>query len=427
MQSRLDFRPERRNALRHLRRILQDVPPRRPVLPDYDFDRPTNEAHRVQGKEVFGRFADIRSKLDFDYHGSYDEQRQLLQDEIILDTVGKGTRHLRPWVIFTAGAMGAGKGRTIEWLSNEGYFPIPDIVHVDPDVFRTELPEWAGYLAHNKAQAGRMTHRESGYSVEIATEAALRQMKHVWVDGSLRDADWYSEVFATLRVRHPQYRIAIIHVSASWEKVLARATSRAEATGRVVPEDDLRNSFDAVPTAVRRLSPVADFTVHILNEDSVPELQEINVGEACASRLDWDELRLRFADMDELSGKCQPMAEKHLQKLLKEHTFLLFGASYCSYSRKVLTLLQDVPEAKNPHVVDLDLLTAKGGVDGGAGVALRLELERLVGKSTVPQVFFGGEHLGGYDDVHRLWASGELAKRASRLKPATPPESTATA
>ena len=32
-----------------------------------------------------------------------------------------------------------------------------------------------------------LTHREAGYCLEIAQEAALQARKHVWVDSSLRD------------------------------------------------------------------------------------------------------------------------------------------------------------------------------------------------------------------------------------------------
>jgi glutaredoxin 3 len=39
---------------------------------------------------------------------------------------------------------------------------------------------------------------------------------------------------------------------------------------------------------------------------------------------------------------------------------------------------------------------------------LRVEMERLSGRRTVPQIFIGGKPIGGYDDALSLDASGEL-------------------
>ena len=37
------------------------------------------------------------------------------------------------------------------------------------------------------------------------------------------------------------------------------------------------------------------------------------------------------------------------------------------------------------------------------------KLEKLTGRETVPQIFIDGKHLGGYDDLVVLEASGKLA------------------
>ena len=43
----------------------------------------------------------------------------------------------------------------------------------------------------------------------------MAERKHVWVDGSLRDGAWYTHVFKRIKREHPQYSIAIFHVTAS--------------------------------------------------------------------------------------------------------------------------------------------------------------------------------------------------------------------
>jgi Zeta toxin len=46
----------------------------------------------------------------------------------------------------TAGAMGAGKSHVIQWMSANGCFPLPDIVQIDPDLFKIGFPEWDAYV-----------------------------------------------------------------------------------------------------------------------------------------------------------------------------------------------------------------------------------------------------------------------------------------
>ena len=55
-------------------------------------------------------------------------------------------------------------------MSQMGYFPLPDIVTIDPDLFKTSFPEWPQYLKHRPETAGSLTRKESGYLVEIAQE-----------------------------------------------------------------------------------------------------------------------------------------------------------------------------------------------------------------------------------------------------------------
>ncbi len=38
----------------------------------------------------------------------------------------------------------------------------------------------------------------------------------------------------------------------------------------------------------------------------------------------------------------------------------------------------------------------------------RLEMEKLSGRRTVPQIFIGDRHVGGFDDLKVLYESGQL-------------------
>lgn len=59
------------------------------------------------------------------------------------------------------------------------------------------------------------------------------------------------------------------------------------------------------------------------------------------------------------------------------------------------------------------LLSSKGApyeeIDVGADPALRAAMtQRAGGRRSVPQIFIGGEHVGGYDDLHALDRAGKL-------------------
>ena len=147
---------------------------------------------------------------------------------MIESVVAAGEAQRHPWLIYTAGAMGAGKSRTIGWMSEQGYFPLSQIVHLDPDMFKTHFPEWQGYLSTAMSEAGSRTRRESGYLVEIAQQAAMAARKHVWVDGSLRDGEWYASELQRLREAHPGYRRDRLRQSGRRRRARARAPPRRD-------------------------------------------------------------------------------------------------------------------------------------------------------------------------------------------------------
>jgi len=90
----------------------------------------TEENNRSKDMNFYGPFAHIRKTLDYTYHSNYTKQRQVFQDSIIeefLESVSLTdvngdvcTTPTEPWVVFSAGAMGAGKGYTINELVTKG-------------------------------------------------------------------------------------------------------------------------------------------------------------------------------------------------------------------------------------------------------------------------------------------------------------------
>jgi glutaredoxin 3 len=49
-------------------------------------------------------------------------------------------------------------------------------------------------------------------------------------------------------------------------------------------------------------------------------------------------------------------------------------------------------------------------IDVGAAPGLRSEMERLSRRHTVPQIWIGSRHVGGFDDLDALHGAGELTQ-----------------
>jgi len=235
----------------------------------------SEENNKSDDMNFYGRFSHIRKTLDYSYHSNYRKERQWLQDTIIEEMLecveitdingNTCTTPTEPWLVFTAGAMGAGKSYTINSLVDDGRFPLLAFVLVDPDEIRRQLPEYSYFVEHNPELAGELTRKEAGYMAEILTLAGLQAGKNVMVDGSLRDSDWYQIYFAQLRREYDGIRIAILHIDAPRDAVIQRAKERGEATGRVIPMKTLLMALEQVPRSVKILGPLADYFCKLNN------------------------------------------------------------------------------------------------------------------------------------------------------------------
>jgi len=73
----------------------------------------------------------------------------------------------------------------------------------------------------------------------------------------------------------------------------------------------------------------------------------------------------------------------------------IYTGSFCGFCSAALRLL----EIKG---VDYDEIKVSRSAD------LRVEMEQRSGRHTVPQIFVGDQHVGGYDDLADLEQRGEL-------------------
>ena len=99
--------------------------------------------------------------------------------------------------------------------------------------------------------------------------------------------------------------------------------------------------------------------------------------------------------------------KERVKELVLGHTVVLFSKSYCPFCTKVKALFAKLG-AEQITAIELDQ-----DKDGPAIQAVLLE---VTGQGTVPNVFVGGQHIGGNDDAQAKAASGELQTMLSTAK-----------
>lgn len=73
----------------------------------------------------------------------------------------------------------------------------------------------------------------------------------------------------------------------------------------------------------------------------------------------------------------------------------IYTGALCGYCAMAKRLLDSKAVAYQEIPVDMD-------------VARRAEMEQRSGRRTVPQIFIGAQHIGGYDDLAALERAGKL-------------------
>ncbi|KAE9414747.1 hypothetical protein Angca_006944, partial [Angiostrongylus cantonensis] len=83
------------------------------------------------------------------------------------------------------------------------------------------------------------------------------------------------------------------------------------------------------------------------------------------------------------------------------HKVVIYSKTYCSYSQKLKKLLTPYP-IKDLKIVELD--------EQKEMEPMQMVLERITGRSTVPQLFIGGDFVGGHDEIRAIEERGDLRR-----------------
>lgn len=108
----------------------------------------------------------------------------------------------------------------------------------------------------------------------------------------------------------------------------------------------------------------------------------------------------------------QPDARGWVQSVAsdRERPVVVFGVVWCGFCRAAMNLLE---AAGTPYrYIDTE---DRAQLEGVAPVQVRTALRDLTGSRTVPQVFIGGEAIGGATELYAELRSGRLADRLNAL------------
>ncbi|KAF9624521.1 hypothetical protein IFM89_011634 [Coptis chinensis] len=105
-------------------------------------------------------------------------------------------------------------------------------------------------------------------------------------------------------------------------------------------------------------------------------------------------------------GEHQPdMALSKAKTIVSSNPVVVFSKTYCGYCTKVKQLFLQLGASYN--IVELDIESD--------GDEIQTALATWTGQRTVPNVFIGGDHIGGCDAVLAMHKQGKLVPRLNEV------------
>ena len=107
----------------------------------------------------------------------------------------------------------------------------------------------------------------------------------------------------------------------------------------------------------------------------------------------------------------KPEIEELVHKTIAEQPVVMFALEWCEFCWSVRKMFDQAGIAY--HSVDLDSVAYQKDNLGGD---MRVVLRKLTGAPTIPQIFVGGEHVGGATETFDAFNDGSLKERMSKAE-----------
>ena len=169
--------------------------------------------------------------------------------------------------ILTMGAPASGKSSALAGIDTSKY------VKVDPDGLMEHIPEYKASIADKDNTfkgAANMAHTEAADIGDRVIEGALKNGNHVVIDGTGFNKDSMIKRIKMLQEQGYRVHVAMPHLSV--EDGMQRLLSRADKTGRLVPEDFARKAYAGIPKNFFDIAKAADTSALFDNSGKEPRL-----------------------------------------------------------------------------------------------------------------------------------------------------------
>ena len=195
--------------------------------------------------------------------GEYTPVRKKLHEEIyakFLDHVPTVPENQKPTAIVTMGGPAAGKTTLVKHVQSN----FNDFAVVNPDDVKEELPEYQKGINLGEKDGKTVSARDAAFLVhnessDVAIEIqklAIEQRKNIILDGTGKNVEKYRKKIADLKAAG--YHVQVIMPHVDMNEAIDRVETRAEKTGRYVPEDIVRHAHTRIPSNFEAIARTAD-------------------------------------------------------------------------------------------------------------------------------------------------------------------------
>lgn len=189
--------------------------------------------------------------------GDYTPERKALHEKI----VGAFSDHVLPvrpggqkLAILMAGGPAAGKSTILRHMMNDEMSK--QFVMVNPDDVKEHIPEYQEAIKGSARNAAILCHEESSDLAEEIRDRAIRDGKHLIIDGTMKNITKYAKLID--RLKKEGYKIHMTMVDLDVDQAKHFARKRAERSGRWIPMDMLEKAYPAVRKSFTSLKDHAD-------------------------------------------------------------------------------------------------------------------------------------------------------------------------
>jgi predicted ABC-type ATPase len=146
--------------------------------------------------------------------------------------------------LFMGGGTASGKSTALDLEENREVLPL-DAVMIDADEIKGQLAEYQQMVGEGDRYAASALHEESSYLAKRLRNEAAQKGLNMVIDGT---ADSSASKFERKlqAAKDEGYAVSMFYVNAPTDVAVARATRRAQQTGRWVPEPEIRKVHSGV-------------------------------------------------------------------------------------------------------------------------------------------------------------------------------------